>query len=212
MAGCRGWLGGLCPGRAAYALPVRIDHVIIAASDLDATTDRVCAQLGLEARGGGRHDGLGTHNRIVPLRSGFLEILAVIDACEGRQSKLGRAVLRRLAEVGEGLMAWAVAVDDVTPVAARLGTSIDVVGRQGRSAKLTGLTEALTIPSLPFFISRDHEIPRSDAVPDAVFEWIEVTGDPAQLERHLDGATLPVRVSPGPAALNAVGVGELTLR
>jgi hypothetical protein len=45
-------------------------------ADLDAAAERLQAELGLLAVGGGRHDGLGTRNRIVPLGDGsFLELL-----------------------------------------------------------------------------------------------------------------------------------------
>jgi hypothetical protein len=64
---------------------VRIDHVILAASDLDSGAARLEAELGLVAAGGGRHDGLGTQNRIVPLGGGYLEILAIADADESAQ-------------------------------------------------------------------------------------------------------------------------------
>jgi hypothetical protein len=49
---------------ALRSLLVRIDHVIYASADLDVAAARVQAGLGLKAAGGGRHDGLGTHNRI----------------------------------------------------------------------------------------------------------------------------------------------------
>jgi hypothetical protein len=55
---------------------VRIDHVIYAAADLDEAAARIERELGLAVHGGGRHEGLGTHNRIVPLGGGYLELLA----------------------------------------------------------------------------------------------------------------------------------------
>jgi hypothetical protein len=58
---------------------MRIDHVILATPDLDATATRLAAEHGLEAVGGGRHEGMGTHNLIVPLGGGYLELLAVAD-------------------------------------------------------------------------------------------------------------------------------------
>ena len=96
------------------------DHVIYAARDLDATSARLEAKYGLVATGGGRHDGLGTHNRVMPLGGGYLEVLAVADPEEAAGSDLGRAVTARI-EVGEGLMGWAVAVEDAAAVAERLG-------------------------------------------------------------------------------------------
>lgn len=43
----------------------------------------------------------------------------------------------------DGLLRWAVAVGDVASVAARLGLAVTTVGRQGMTASLTGVSEAL---------------------------------------------------------------------
>src|SRR4051812_50103678 len=91
---------------------MRVDHVIWATAALDAAAERMEREHGLAATGGGAHDGMGTHNRIVPLGRGYLELLAVRDAAEAAGSPLGRAVTARLERVGEGLMGGAVAVDD----------------------------------------------------------------------------------------------------
>src|SRR5262249_18284518 len=100
---------------------MRIDHVIYATADLDAAAARVEAALGVPAAGGGRHDRIGTHNLIVPFDDGYLELLAVADPGEAAGSDLGAAIQGRLAGQGEGLFGWAVGVEDVEPVAARLG-------------------------------------------------------------------------------------------
>jgi len=134
---------------------VRIDHVIYAAADLDAAAARIRTELGLLAGGGGRHEGLGTHNRIVPLGGGYLELLGVADPEQAARSDFGRGLLARLAGGGEGLLGWVVAVDDIDAVARRLGTTITTIRRAGLSARLTGLAEAMHEPYLPFFINRD---------------------------------------------------------
>src|SRR5215208_3992794 len=108
---------------------MRIDHAIWATSDLDAAAARFEREHGLAATGGGRHEGMGTHNRIVPLGGGYLELLAIADA-------------------DEGWMGWAVVVDDVDAVAERLGTEITVIARAGFTARLTGVVEALAEPTL----------------------------------------------------------------
>ena len=100
--------------------------------------------MGRASGGGGR--GVGTHNGIVPLGGGYLEILAVADAGEAARSQLGRALAASIARTGEGLMGWAVAVDDVVPVAERLGTPVRTIVRQGLSARLTGVLEAMATP------------------------------------------------------------------
>jgi hypothetical protein len=192
---------------------MRIDHVIYATTDLDAAARRVEQQLGLVAVGGGRHDGIGTHNRIVRLGRGYLELLAVADADEAAGSELGAALMARIETAGEGLMGWAVVVDDVAPVAARLGTALLRIGRQGLSADLTGVPESLREPCLPFFIARDHGIrDPGDGADLPGISWIEVAGDAARLRTWLGGAELPVRVVDGAPAVLAVGIGERELR
>ena len=192
---------------------MRIDHVILAAADLDSAADRIETEHGLSAAGGGRHEGLGTHNRIVPLGGGYLEILAIADAEEAERSPLGRAVAARIAETGEGLMAWAVAVDDVEPLAERLGSELSTITREGLSARLTGLAEAMAEPFLPFFISRDHGIEDPGASGGAGgIEWIELSGEAARLQDWLGDADIPLRVVPGPPAVRAVGIGGRVLR
>jgi hypothetical protein len=192
---------------------MRIDHVIYATADLNAAAARVEAELGIAAVAGGRHEGLGTHNRIVPLGGGYLELLAVADPDEAARSDLGAAVQAQIALRGDGLMGWAAAVDDVGPVAARLGTALTTIARQGLSARLTGVAEAMREPHLPFFIGRDPGVPDPGAAGSAGgIAWIEVAGDAARLERWLGGAELPLRVVPGAPAVLAMGVGERELR
>src|SRR4051795_3067837 len=129
---------------------MRLDHAIWATRDLDAAAARFEREHGLAAAGGGRHEGMGTHNRIVPRGGGYLELLAIADPGEAAGSLLGP----RVEAAAEGWMGWAVLVDDVDAAAARLGTEITVIARAGFSARLTGVAEALAEPTLPFFLER----------------------------------------------------------
>jgi catechol 2,3-dioxygenase-like lactoylglutathione lyase family enzyme len=191
---------------------MRIDHVIYATRDLDRAAARLESQLGVTAVRGGRHEGLGTHNLILPLGGGYLELLAVCDPDEAARSVLGAALQARIEQRGEGLMGWVVAVDDVEPVASRLGTSITTIARQGLTARLTGMAESLRRPFLPFFITRDSgvEDPGTAGAAGGI-TWIEVTGDRALLEHWLGGAELPVRIAEGPPGVHAVGIGDREL-
>ena len=192
---------------------MQIDHVIIAAADLDAAAGRLEAEHGLVATGGGRHEGVGTHNRIVPLGGGYLELMAVADPAEAERSPLGRILSATIAERVEGLMAWCVAVADVEAVARRLGTDISLIAREGLSARLTGIAEAMTEPCLPFFIERDPGIADPGAGGDSGgITWVEVGGDAERLADWLGGERLPVRVVDGPPAVRAVGIGDRELR
>src|SRR4051812_49512514 len=113
---------------------MRVDHVIWATAALDAAAERMEREHGLPATGGGAHDGMGTHNRIVPLGGGYLELLAVRDRAEAAGSALGRAVTERLERVGEGLMGWAVAGGDVEAGARGLGAAGATDPRPGVAA------------------------------------------------------------------------------
>jgi catechol 2,3-dioxygenase-like lactoylglutathione lyase family enzyme len=192
---------------------MRIDHVIYATSDLDAAADRIEDELGLSVVAGGRHEGHGTQNRIVPLGGGYLELMAVADPEEAVESPIGGALQARLADAGEGLWAWAVAVDAVDEVAERLVLPVTTVARQGMSARLVGVAEALPNPVLPFFIERDEGIRDPGVGRDAGgISWLEVAGDRPALEERLGGADLPVRVIEGPVGVVAMGIGERELR
>ena len=190
-----------------------IDHAIWATRDLDAAAARFEREYGLAAAGGGRHEGMGTHNRIVPLGGGYLELLAIADAEEAARRRRWARGDRRLARVGEGWMGWAVVVDDVDAVAERLGTEIDGDRARGlhrppdRRGGGDGRAYAAVLPE------------RGAGTPDpgegaaaGGLAWVEVAGDAERLRDWLGGAGLPVRVQPGEPALLAVGIGERELR
>jgi catechol 2,3-dioxygenase-like lactoylglutathione lyase family enzyme len=192
---------------------VRLDHVIYVTSDLDAAAARVESELGLGAVRGGRHEGHGTHNRIVALGGGYLELMAIADPEEAAASPIGEAVLERLAGVGDGLFAWCIAVDDVERVAERLGLEVTAIAREGLTARLVGVAEALRNPVLPFFIERDKGVLDPGAGGDAGgITWLQVAGDREELEHHLGGAELPVTVVEGPIGVRSMGIGERELR
>jgi hypothetical protein len=175
---------------------VRVDHVIYGTSDLDRAAARFVA-AGFEVAAGGAHEGLGTHNRIVPLGGDYVELLAILDPEMAAASPIGRLIAQRIAG-GDGWMAWGVAVADAAAEAERLGASTFAVQRRG-VAQLAGLAEALTEPLLPFFIQRA-------AGEAGAIARVEVSGDRGRLETWLGGAHLPVDVVDGPPALLAVTV------
>src|SRR3954470_21883611 len=159
---------------------MRIDHVIYSTADLDVA-EAVVRDFGLDVVPGGVHEGLGTHNRIVPLGGAFLELLAIHDPAEAEGRGFGPALLRR----GEGLLGWAAAVDDLAAVIGRLGLSTLTVSRQGMTAQGAGRRPlplprgvmpagsgggggAVGEPYLPFFIER-----KEDRGPSRI-DWLEV--------------------------------------
>jgi hypothetical protein len=194
---------------------MRIDHVILAAADLDAAAARLAAEHGLVATGGGRHDGIGTANRIVPLGDGYLELVTVASREEAERSPFGRGVLQRLETAGDGLLGWVVEVGDVAAEAARLGTAVTTIARAGLTARLTGVAEAMAEPLLPFLLTRDPGVADPGAGGDAGgITRLALSGDAGRLRWWLGAgaADLPLDVAPGPPALLAVTIGDDVLR
>jgi hypothetical protein len=57
---------------------VEVDHLVVAAMNLDEGTDYVFETLGVRPEGGGVHGTMGTHNRLVRLGlSCYLEVIAI---------------------------------------------------------------------------------------------------------------------------------------
>ena len=192
---------------------MHIDHVIYATRELDATAARLEAEHGITAKGGGRHAGIGTENRIFPLGGGYLELIAVVDYAEAERSALGHALAQRIGSRGEGLMGWVVAVDDVVAEAGRTGAELSTIERDGLRARLAGVATAMAEPTLPFFIERDAGVADPGEGGEAGgISWVEVAGDPERLRAWLGESELPVRVSGGDPAVLAVGIGDRILR
>jgi glyoxalase-like protein len=104
-----------------------IDHLVIAVVDPDAAAAELASALGLEAGGGGRHDRLGTYNRLVWLGDSYLELIGVFDPALAGDSWVGAPTVRAL-EAGGGLATWAVATDAIDADVAHLrelGSDLD---------------------------------------------------------------------------------------
>jgi hypothetical protein len=98
---------------------IGIDHLVIAVADPDAAADELSETLGIAAGGGGRHDHLGTYNRLIWLGDTYLELIAVFDRTIAATSWVGAPTLRAL-EDGGGLATWAIATDSIDDDVARL--------------------------------------------------------------------------------------------
>jgi Glyoxalase-like domain len=105
-----------------------IDHLVIAVADPDAAAAEMASVLGLAPGGGGRHDGLGTFNRLVWLGDTFLELIGVFDPVLAAASWVGAPTVRALG-MGGGLATWAIATDDIDGDLDRLrATASDLTG------------------------------------------------------------------------------------
>ncbi len=138
-----------------------VDHLILLVGDLEAAANDLLAGHGLASVPGGRHSGHGTGNRIVPLGSAYLELMAVVDPDEAAQSPLGRWAA---ANTQPGLVPAALCLrtDDIELIAAALGEQPEAMSRTRPDGSvlawdLAGLAGMLGPHRLPFFIEWHSE-------------------------------------------------------
>jgi hypothetical protein len=158
-----------------------IDHVVLATEDLDAVAADLERRLGLAASGGGRHEVLGTVNRLIWLGDAYLELVAVFDADLAGRSWFGRPVLASL-ERGGGLVTWAIAMTDLddalrwAPPDADLAGPFDGERRRddGRVVRWRLARPAAVSPTAPFLIEHDA----------AAAEWTPAEREARRNDRH----------------------------
>ncbi len=110
-----------------------IDHVLVGARDLEAAR-LTFAHLGFTLSPRGRHIGWGTANYCAMLRSGYIELLGIVDPAQFTNN------LDRFLEDGEGLLGLAFASPDVE-AAAR-----DLRGRDVAAGEPKALSRKLELP------------------------------------------------------------------
>jgi Glyoxalase-like domain len=208
---------------------LRIDHVIHAVDDLDAAGAVLFDREGLASVAGGRHEGWGTANRIVPLGESYLELIAVVDVDEAEGSEFGRAVRRATTE-DRPLVGWVVATDDIDAVASRLDLEVEQKSRETAdgstlSWRLAGLERAMKTGALPFFVQWDVPPERQPGAAEVSHEtdprgiaWVEVCADDRDEVREWlgeDAGDLPLRITDGDPSLAAAAIetagGEIVL-
>lgn len=108
-------------------MKLALDHLVVAAANLDSGTRHVADLLGVAPTGGGAHPRMGTHNRVLGMAGGvYLEVIAIDPDAPAPQRPrwfgLDQPAMRaRLAE-GPFLAHWAARVqapDDLSALQAR---------------------------------------------------------------------------------------------
>jgi hypothetical protein len=189
---------------------VELDHVLIAVTDLDAAAREFSANHGLASVDGGRHRDFGTANRIIPLGSAYLELVAVVDPAAAAASSFGWWVDRGATEEGR-LIGWAVRTSDLDEIAGRLeipirsGSRATPAGTELRW-RSAGIEEAIAEPCLPFFIEWDEgmSLPGTTDPLPATIAGLVLEGNPDRVAAWLGDHSLPIRVHLGPAEVAAV--------
>ena len=97
-----------------------IDHVIVAVADPDAAVSTLERELGLRAGGGGRHETVGTFNRLVWFGDSYLELVGVFDAALAEDGMFGLHINRLLDEGSGGFAGVALATTDLAADVAQL--------------------------------------------------------------------------------------------
>lgn len=199
-------------------MTLRIDHVIIAVPDLDDAAARLFERFGLASVEGGRHQGHGTANRIVPLGDDYIELMSVVDPGEAETSVMGRWV-DAAARGGPRLHALCLRTDDISGVAAERDLEAIPMTRlrpdgMVLSWRLAGLDRAISEPPLPFFIQWDtgrRDMPGAAAAPHTCeptgITGVELAGDPREIRAWIGDEDVPVAAVTGSPAITRVTLG-----
>ena len=182
---------GMC-----QSFTMQLDHVSYAvrASELADMIQRLGAELGASFVDGGKHPRFGTRNFVLPLAGGtYIEVVAALDHPSSDSAPFGIAVKDR-AENGGGWLGWVVAVEDLTPIEARLGRDA-VDGHRVRpdgediTWKQIGVLDLLEDPQLPYFITWDdaRQHPSVGFQSPVRITEIKVSGSREKLEAWLGG-------------------------
>jgi hypothetical protein len=186
----------------------RIDHVVLAVRDLEASAGRLWEEHGLRFAPGGRHARWGTANMIAPLGADYVELLGVVDEAIGRTTVLGRTLLE-LSGDRDRWFSVCVATDRIEETAARLGLTVEPGGRarpDGTEVRWrgAGIEERGDDLWLPFFIDWDVQpglhpgaAPADHRIPVEGIAWAEVGGDGERLRAWLGDGHLPIRAVEG---------------
>lgn len=102
----------------------KLDHLVVAATDLDTGSEYVADLLGVRVEPGGRHDSNATHNRLLRLGADqYLEIIAIDPDAEPpprpRWFALDDPAMRAAIAGSPGLITWVVRSTDLDAAAAR---------------------------------------------------------------------------------------------
>ncbi len=182
-----------------------IDHVIFCARDLDQASAWFLKRHGLRSVAGGRHPGLGTANRIIPLGDNYIELLTVVDRRAARANPFGMWASVSIEEKSMLPVGLCLRTEDIASVGKRLHlkptpmsrTTPDGVELRWQSA---GLELTLT-RGRPFFVQWDIDMsdhPGRLLEGQGPIEKLKISGKAEELRGWLGAETEGVSVVDGP--------------
>ena len=188
-----------------------IDHVIFCVRDLDQAAEWFLRRHGLRSVVGGRHAGLGTANRIIPLGENYIELLTVVDRRAARANPFGMWATVSIEERAMLPVGLCLRTEDIKSVSSRLGltpTSMSRATSDGIELRWqsVGLEQTLT-RDRPFFIQWDIDMadhPGRLLEGQGPIETVVLSGEAGELGRWIgpvEGAVSIVEGPPGIAGL-----------
>jgi len=173
---------------------MRLDHLSYAAGPegLAACVQRLGARLGAGFTDGGLHPSFGTRNFVLPLGNGcYVEAVEALDHPAADRAPFGRAVRARTA-AGGGWLGWAVRVDDIAPVEARLGRAAadghrvrpDGFDLRWQQIGVNDMSEDAQLPYFVHWRSDDRHHPSAGGSPVRLVA-LEIAGDEYVVDDYL---------------------------
>ncbi len=187
----------------------RLDHLVVAARDLDSGSAWLETRLGVALSPGGAHPRMGTHNRVLRLGDGvYLELIAVDPAAPppGRPRWFGLdepALATRLAGRPH-LVAWAANTDDLDAAVAASPFGHGSIAEMTRG----DLAWRITIPADGRTVE-DGAVPTLIGWPPGVHPTKRMASSGCSLERLTIRHPDPQRIRDG---LAAIGLVDLSVR
>jgi catechol 2,3-dioxygenase-like lactoylglutathione lyase family enzyme len=136
---------------------VKLDHLVVAARDLEAGADFVEGVLGVRPQGSGKHEFMGTHNRLLRLGDVYLEVIAV-DADAPKPSRARWFELDAF-DGSPRLMHWVARTTDIETLVARSLEPLGAITQASRG----DLRWRITVPD-------DGHLPGQGIVPTLI-QW-----------------------------------------
>jgi hypothetical protein len=184
-----------------------LDHLVIAARNLDEGAAYVRDRLGVDMQAGGKHATMGTHNRVLALGGGaYLEVIAIdpqgATPSRPRWMSLDSPPTQALLESGPALLHWVERTADLEGEVSGLPDEVEIQSfERGPYRWRMALTPDGRLPGgglRPTLIQWDG--PRAgDALPDAGCRLLDrgaPGGGDARLATASGERTVPWRLPP----------------
>ncbi len=197
-------------------MTAHLDHLVIAAADLESGQAWLEDRTGLKMQPGGEHAYFGTHNALLGLRGSYLEVIAVDPAAPApaypRWFGLDEGEMQERLAAGPALIHWVVTVQNMG-AALRLSTENHgeaLALSRGNNRWQLSVPRSGSLPMggvLPSLIEWESVSPASNLRSAAVLERLTLTAlDPVRLSAALEALGFtgtPIQIERGPTRLQA---------